>query len=62
MFFFFCKNMLGKLLGFGNILEKNNFEREINLKIFKIFFEFSIFLEMFQKKQGVLIPDLYFTM
>jgi hypothetical protein len=36
-------------------------KREIDLKVFEIFFEnVLIFFEMFRKKPGILIPDLYF--
>jgi len=46
--FFFMKNMLGKILGFGRIQQN-------------IFF-FLIFFEIFQRKPGILIPNLYFKL
>jgi len=42
--FFFLKNMLGKILGFGR-MQQNIY----------------IFFEIFRRKSGILIPDLYFT-
>jgi hypothetical protein len=59
------KNMLGNILGFGRMYEKKYFflKREIDLKVFEIFFEnVLIFFEIFWKKSGILIPDLYFIM
>jgi hypothetical protein len=55
--FFFFENMLGKLWGFDYIHENKTFfvflKEEINLKNFEFYFE------MFQKKLGVLISDMY---
>jgi len=57
---FFNENMLGKFLGFDR-MHKNKiifFEGAIYLKYLR-FFEF--FLKTFQRKPGILIPDLYLT-
>jgi hypothetical protein len=35
------------------------FKEEINSKLFDIFLDFLIFLEMFRRKLGILILDLY---
>jgi hypothetical protein len=56
VFCFFFENMLGKLWEFGYIHENKTFfflKEEINLKNFEFYFE------MFQKKLGVLISDMY---
>ena len=53
--FFFMKNMLGKILGFGRMQQIFFFF----LKMFWIFFLF--FFEISRRKLGILIPDLYFT-
>ena len=53
LFFFFMKNMLGEILGFGR-MQQNIFSF---WKCFEIFF-----LKYFGEKPGILIPDLYFTM
>jgi len=62
----FNKNMLGKFLGFDYMHENKKyifFKREIDLKVFDIFFEnvLNFFFEIFRRKSGILIPDLYFT-
>jgi len=49
--FFYMKNMVGKILGFGR-MQQNIFSF---LECFKFFFE------IFQRKPSILIPDLYFT-
>jgi len=48
--FFYMKNMLGKILGFGR-MQQNIF---FFLRMFQFFFE------IFYRKSGILIPDLYF--
>ena len=57
----FNENMLGKFLGFGYIHENKFFflkkKRKIDLKVFEIFF----ISEIFQRKPGILILNLYFT-
>ena len=54
-FFFFMKNMFGKILGFGRM------QQYIYIYIF--FFENALifFFEKFRRQPGILIPDLYFT-
>jgi hypothetical protein len=60
--------MLGKFLGFGHMHENKFFflNKEIDLKAFRDFFVFFEnvlnFFEIFQKKSGILILDLYLTM
>jgi hypothetical protein len=67
MQFFFNENMLGKILGFGCMHENKIFffcffKKEINLKYFDFFFEFSKQIyEMFRRKPSILIPNLYHT-
>jgi hypothetical protein len=48
------KNMLGKILGFGRMQQNIFFIFENALKL--------LFFKIFQRKPGILIPDLYFTM
>jgi hypothetical protein len=48
------KNMLGKILGFGRMQQNIFFLFENVLKFF--------IFEIFQRKLGILIPDLYFTL
>jgi len=50
--FFLMKNMLGKILEFGH-MQQNIFLKKC--------FEFLFFFEIFQRKPGILISDLYFT-
>jgi len=52
-FYFFLKNMLGKILGFGRM------QQYIYIFLFENVFNF--FFEIFRRKPGILIPDLYFT-
>jgi len=63
LFYLFYKSMLRKLLGFGCMYENIFFlKKEINLKIFRFFFEFFIkILETFRRKPGILIPYMYLT-
>jgi hypothetical protein len=63
---FFNENMHWKFLGFGCMYENKKkmfLKREINFKVFENFFlkMFWMFFEIFQRKSGILIPDLYFT-
>jgi len=50
--YIYMKNMLGKILGFART-QQNIFSF---LECFKLFF-----FEIFRRKPGILIPDLYFT-
>jgi len=59
--------MLGNFLGFGRMHENKIFlsffcllKREINLNILR--FVFNFFLEIFWRKPGILISDMYLTM
>jgi hypothetical protein len=47
------KNMLGKFLGFGRMQQNIFFLFENVLKFF--------IFEIFRRKPGILIPNLYFT-
>jgi hypothetical protein len=54
--------MLGNILGFGRMHENKTFffvflKEEINLKYLRFFFKKN--LEIFWRKPGILIPDLY---
>jgi hypothetical protein len=51
--FFLMKNMLGKFLGFGRMQQNIFFLFENVLKFF--------IFEIFRRKPGILIPNLYFT-
>jgi len=53
MQFFLMKNMLGKFLGFGRMQQNIFFLFENVLKFF--------IFEIFRRKPGILIPNLYFT-
>jgi len=64
-YFVFYENMFGKLWGFDYIHENKTFfvflKEKINLKIFEFFFWIFYFsFEMFQKKLGILILDMYY--
>jgi hypothetical protein len=62
---FFNENMLRKILGFGCKHENNIFffKGKINLRVFEIFFKnvLNFFKKIFQRKPGILILNLYFT-
>jgi len=49
--FFYMKNMLGKILGFGHMQQN----------IFFLFENVLFFKKIFRRKPGILIPELYFT-
>jgi hypothetical protein len=63
---FFNENMLRKILGFGCMHENKFFfflKGKINLRVFEIFFKnvLNFFKKIFQRKPGILILNLYFT-
>jgi len=52
--FFFMKNMLGKILGFGRM------QQNIIFFLFENVLKFVFFVEKFRRKSGILISNLYF--